>query len=215
MNRPRQPVPTPPRMRNAALLCIFLCTFVGLYSAMEAFTVGDLSRRSPQIRKDAGGLSSMFGDPEMIAAMTEAQLSALEGMSGSRTLILGALTVCCMVAWVSGTRLIRPDGLPREGIRRMLAGSLILAAVLRTVDGAQMAVVVQRAMKAGLPHMSELPGTDPGAAQLARELMPAMAIGMSVALTAAVAGAFLLLGQYFRSESVKQVVALQDEQLER
>jgi len=41
-------------------------------------------------------------------------------------------------------------------------------------------------------------------------VMPWMAMGMSVFATALVAGTFALLGQYFRSDSVREAITAQD-----
>lgn len=200
-------------MRNAALLCVFLCTFVGLFSAAEALGLGNLSERRTQVRDEASRYS-FLADPQVITAMTEAQVSAIESMKTSRGFILGALAVCCALAWVAATRLIRPDGLPREGVRRMLSGSLLFAAVLRTLDGAQTSVIIQKAAQAAVPHLAKAQGADPQTVQLMEQFMPTAMLAWSIFVTVAVAGGLLMLGQYFRSEKVKQVVALQDEQLE-
>jgi hypothetical protein len=54
-----------------------------------------------------------------------------------------------------------------------------------------------------------------GDAALTPEVYAVAMVIVAGVYTAVVAGAFLLLGQYFRSEKVKKAVALQDQQLER
>ena len=213
MIRGLQKVPTPPKMRNLALACVFLATFVGLFSAVEAMSMGGLEQRRDTVVEDSAAMPFVT-DPQMTVAMADAQISAIHGMKTPRALILASLSVCCAVAWISATRLIRFDGLPREGMRRMLSGSLIAAAFLRVIDGAQSLVIAQRGVAAAAPFVSKQPGLDAQSAELAGKLFPVMISGGVIAITVLIAGGMLLLGQYFRSEKVKQVVALQDQQLE-
>jgi hypothetical protein len=212
VSTPPQLVATPPRMRHAALLVVALTFLVGLLSAAEAFGLGSLDEYRQRVQADAQRFA-FLGDPGLLAAANEAQMSALEGMKQSRGLVLGALAAACGVAFVSALRLLRPDGLSREGVRRVLVASLIVTAGLRTVDGAQWAVVAQRSMRAAVAHLMAL---DPlNGIPIPEPILQPLTLAGVLVHTAFVAGSLLLLAQYFRSEKVKQLVASQDRQLER
>jgi hypothetical protein len=207
-------VPTPPRMRQAAVLVVVITSLVGLMSAAEAFGLGSLEQHRHRIHDDARRFP-FVGDPELLAAANDAQMSALEGMKTSRGLVLGALAGVCVVGLFSALRLMRPDGVAREGIRRVLVGSLLLAAGLRTVDGAQWAVVAQRSMRAAVEHLQKMDPARGGGISVPEAVTQPLTLTFVLLHTALMAGALLLLGQYFRSEKIKQLVALQDRQLER
>jgi hypothetical protein len=87
-------------------------------------------------------------------------------------------------------------------MRQLLGRAALVAAVLRTVEGAQTAVVWRRLGP-------ELVQRTPGAEQLQEAAPVAFAIA-AMLFTAAVAGTFLLLAQYFRSERVRALVAAQE-----
>jgi hypothetical protein len=149
------------------------------------------------------------GDPKLDAPIAQAWFAALESMRESRSLILGALLVAYALVFVSAGRLLRPEGIPLEGMRRLLGGSAIAVAVLRTIDGAQMAVVASR-MAPALAHAMRVFSGAQGAEAEAFDSAASL-VTFSVALfTAFFAGLFALLGQYFRGERVRQAVLAQD-----
>ena len=57
-------------------------------------------------------------------------------MREPRIALLGSLAVVCAFVFVAARRMLRPGGMPREGMRRLLSGAAISAAILRTIDGA-------------------------------------------------------------------------------
>jgi hypothetical protein len=198
----------PRRIRVAAVLCLVLSGLTGLSAASEAMGLGQLSEA-----REAGLPSSpALGDPKVLERMVDAQISALESMRELRALVLGALSVACAFIFVSAARLLRPAGMPLESMRQVLGGAALVAAVLRTVDGAQWAAVVKQIAQAMMKAGSQLPGTDgvplPPEAQA---LFPMLLTGLIALHTALVAGSFLLLGQYFRSERVRSVISAQDQ----
>lgn len=214
MSAPQTPVATPRAMRNLALLSMALASMVGMFSCVEANGLSNLHDRPEQVQKAAQNFPLMTS-PELAVAMAETQAAVLEGMKDSRGFILGALSVVCVLIFACARWLIVPAAVPREGVRRILSFSLLAAAFLRTADGAQTAVVTQRVSKAIAPMLEKESGGDPMSALVLRHAMPTITLAMSVGLTIVIAGAFLLLGQYFRSQRVRQVVALQDQALER
>jgi hypothetical protein len=199
----------PRRVRNLCLAAVILSALVGLFAAAEALGLASLEERQRRVEESADQLA-FLADPVITAAMAEAQVSALRGMKVPRALVLGALSIACALSFASGARLVRAGDLPREGLRRILSGSLLASAFLRTADGAMWASVAQRMGRKGAPMLARAHG-DSEAAQLTEALIPTVMLAGVILHTALVAGAFLLLGQYFRSDKVKQVVALQDE----
>ncbi|HEY0097096.1 MAG TPA: hypothetical protein VGB96_22400, partial [Archangium sp.] len=92
-------------------------------------------------------------------------------------------------------------------VRRLLGVSAIVAALLRTIDGAQWAVVARRMAHALAEALSKQPEFQ--APEMAAQLKPTVLFFMSASTmlqTAVIAGTFALLGQYFRGESVRQAV---------
>nr|WP_153866331.1 MULTISPECIES: hypothetical protein [Myxococcaceae] len=159
-------------------------------------------------------------DPEVERRALEAQVSALEPMREPRALILVGLAGACFLCIGAAGHLLRRAGmLPREGMRQLLGRAALAAAFLRTVDGAQLAVVWRRMGTVGAELMDRMPGfadlKDPALAEQVRTAMPAFFSAAAVVHTALVAGLFLLLAQYFRSERVRALVAAQEPQLGR
>jgi hypothetical protein len=174
-------------------------------SAMEATNLSHLSDLREQTPRMA-----VFGDPAVVERVFHAQLSALEPMREPRALILGGLAVACALVFVAAARMLRPGGLPREGMRRLLGGAAIAAAVLRTLDGAQWMVVVKRASITMAEAMSSLPEFRASPAEQLKTTVYFLLSAATVAQTAFIAGAFVLLAQYFQSERVRQAVTAQD-----
>jgi hypothetical protein len=210
---PRQPPGLPRGISIAAVLCLFLSGVSGMFSAMEVAGLGRLS----EAQEPSPPNSAFFGDPALAERMhkmqvsaQKAQLSALEGMKEPRALILGGLAVACAFVFVAAGRILRPGGLPREGMRRLLGGAAIAAAILRTLDGAQALVVVRRAegvMSESMRAMPEL--QEPFVAQLTG-LMLHIPLAVVIAQTILIAGSFALIGQFFHSARVREAVLTQD-----
>ena len=207
MTRPVSSAPSLPRgLRLAAIVSLLFSAPTGFLALSESLGLGQLAEH-----REAAGSSpfSLVGDPTIDARITQAQYNALEPQRESRALVLGALSVACAFVFVSAGRILRPDGLPLERMRRMLSGSALTVAVLRTIDGAQWAVVARRMAPVIVDAMKALPSFQGAAAeelQVMTWLMPAI----SMAFTAFVAGTFVVLGQYFQSDSVRHAISAQD-----
>lgn len=203
------PAPQPQRLprgiRIAAVLCLILSGLTGMSAVTEASSLTQFSEYKEAVLSNAG----RFGDRESNEHVLRAQFSALEPMRELRTLLLGTLAVVCAFVFVAAGRMLRPGGLPREGMRRLLGGAAIFAAILRTIEGAQWMVVVDR-MGAALVKGPFPEWQDPTSIELIKRFGPAILSAGYIAMTAFVAGAFIILGQYFRSERVRQVVTAQD-----
>lgn len=200
----------PRGVRIAAAVCLVLSALTGMMAGVEAMGLTHFSEyREAHLEPRR---STLLGtDPVMAQRMLEAQFSALEPMREPRSVVLGGLAVACAFAFVASGRLLRPAGMPRDGMRRLLGGAAITAALLRTIDGAQWTVVARRMGAA----MGENPGLlpefqDPAAAAQLKSLAPGLLAGSSIVQTAVVAGAFAILGQYFRSQGVRDAITAQD-----
>ncbi|MBJ6761960.1 hypothetical protein JGU66_14390 [Myxococcaceae bacterium JPH2] len=200
----------PRRVRIAATVCLVLSILSGMLAGMEAYGLSDFSKyREASLEPRRATL--LGGDPVIAERLVEAQFSVLEPMREPRLVVLSVLGMSCMVAFVASGRMLRPAGLPREGMRRMLGGAALTAAVLRTIDGAQWTVVARRmgaVMAESLGKMPEF--QDPLAADQMKQMMPTLMAFGSILQTALVAGTFALIGQYFRSQSVRDVITAQD-----
>ncbi len=119
----------------------------------------------------------------------------------------------CAFVFVGASRMLRPGGMPREGMRSLISWASLLAAVLRTIDGAQFQVVVDH-MGAALVKGPFPPEWEAAQLEAIKQYGPAVLTWFYRGLTFAVAGSFAVLGQYFRSERVRQVVMAQDGQTE-
>lgn len=209
------PVPAPqglPRgIRFAAILCLVLSSLTGFSALRETLELGHLS----ELRDEASNMARFSKERDMIlvARISEAQFAALEPMRESRSLVLGALSVACALAFVTAGRLLRPGGLPLERMRRLLGGAAIAAALLRTIDGAQWAVVARRMAPAMMEVLHTVPNLDAQALADVRANLPGFAAALTMGMTALIAGTFAVLGQYFRSEGVRQVISAQDGEL--
>lgn len=206
----RQPPALPRGVSIAAVFCLIFSGMTGMYAAMEASSLINLS----QSKEDTLQGMSSLGDPALIERMenvVHARIAALEPMRESRSLVLGSLAVTCAFAFVAAARMLRPAGLPREGMRRLLGGAAIIAAILRIIDGAQWLVVVNRVNAATVEAMS-LPLKDlhDPAANLMRQLIPHIPPALALAHTFFVAGAFVVIGRYFHSDRVREAVIAHD-----
>lgn len=197
----------PSRLRWVSLLSVALCGLSGLFSAWQGFLLVRLSEL-----KTAPPPALV---PEQVLArqLQVSELLALEQMREPRMVLLFALALACSLSFVASTRLLRPAGLPREGVRRILVVALVVAAVLRTVDGAQEAVVA-RSAAAALRRGPPVPeGADVTLGEQVRAVMAAATLAAPIVQMAVVVAALLLLSQYFRSARVKEWVAHADAQL--
>jgi hypothetical protein len=102
-------------------------------------------------------------------------------------------------------------GLPLERIRRLLGGSAIIAALLRTIDGAQSAVIGRSVGAAAIDILGTLPEfQNPETLAQLEAGLPGLSAAFAMGLTALIAGTFAWLGQYFRSERVREAIIAHD-----
>lgn len=212
MSRPVVPSPPglPRRIRFAAAVCLVLSGLSGLFSLQEVLELSHLT----ELKEAQLARPPPMGDPEMNKLTLEAHYAALEPMREPRSLILVALSVACAFTFIAASRILRPAGLPLESMRRLLGGAAIATAIIRTMDGAQRTVVFRRtglALGEALGKgVSVPPEMDAATLAFLKAFMPVFTTTTAVLWTVFVAGSFALLGQYFRSERVRQVILALD-----
>jgi hypothetical protein len=199
--------PLSPLLRVALLACVLLSGIEGLAAANEALTVSQVS--SDSVEQEAGA-------KDFAHELNRALIRAEKGFGDSRAALLTLEALACAFVFVVSLRMFRPGPLPRDGIRRLVVWGTGAAAFLRTMDGAQEAVLMRRAVSAWLtlPGAS-WPGMSAESFAQARPMLPSMASSVAAGLTAATAGLFALLCVYFASQGVKALVASPDPKLEQ
>ena len=215
MNSPGSPEKLPAALRNVALLCMALAALVGFFSMSELLGLVHVADVSPTAGRLPGPLGS-----EAFQRGFEAQLSALESMRVARVLTLASLGLACALNLVSASRLIWPRGwrlnptapaLPREGMRKLIVASSVAVALLRTLDGAQLAVVARRVGAAMGRSASSMPAFASASPAVLEAKLRSWAVTVAVLQTAVVVGAFAFFSHYFRSQRVRGLLAALDQ----
>ncbi|MFP2957422.1 hypothetical protein ACLEPN_06210 [Myxococcus sp. 1LA] len=199
----------PGGIRFAAIVGLVLSILTGWSSLLEAVEMANFyEARSLRLEQE---LPRIPGAPPLDAKVFEVYYATLEPMREPRAVLLALLAVACAFVSVSAARMLSPENLSRDAMRRVLSRAAIIAAVLRTIDGAQMSVAKQRLFAALAEPMSKMPEFPPDITiEASREILGAMGAGTAIFGTAVVAGTFVILGQYFRSQRVRDAVAVQD-----
>ncbi|HEY3587459.1 MAG TPA: hypothetical protein VGK85_09920 [Myxococcaceae bacterium] len=183
-----------------AIVCMLLAGVSGAASVSEAFALFEIGHGTEATVQSTQGMPRA----DFLAKIFEAQARAMQPDRQARAALLILLAVSMFFTFVCAGRVLRPAGLPREGIRRLLCGAAVVSAVLRTVDGAADAAYALR-----LAHL--VVGLLPADRQLPPGWLAPTSLGFSVARTVLVAGMLAIIAQYFRSARVKAWAALQDE----
>ncbi|MDQ3265380.1 MAG: hypothetical protein M3Y59_17270 [Myxococcota bacterium] len=185
-----------------ALVVTGLISFWGLAEAMSVFNPVPLEQPLPQT-------DAPLVDPQLVQAMLRAQLDAGAGMRGPRGAVLMFLSFICGLASVSALRLLYPAGLPREGMRTITGGTLLVAGILRTIDGAMQLVITQRTAAA---LKKELEAGRAGSLGLEgqADLLPSVMMAGSLGMTVFMVGTLIGAAQYLRSARAKEIVRAVD-----
>lgn len=188
--------------RAVAILCMVVTFASGIWTASDflRFSSGlaprsELPRGTPQAERIA----------QLSELMTQAAAPDREALRA----VLVVLAVALSFTFVCALRVLRPGGLPREGVRKLLSASALITAVLRTVEGAAQAALSLRVAR-GLSALIGQPGWEDRAFVTARPYLSQTLVGWSVFQTVVVAGSLLLVAQYFRSARVRDWAAVQD-----
>jgi len=188
------------QVRAVAIVCMLVSGISGAASVSEAVGLSDLISRSNE------SLPRSTPTEELLARAAEAHDRAARPDRHARAAMLIVLAISMFFTFVSAGRVLRPAGLPREGIRRLLCGSAVASAVLRTVTGGADAAFALRVARVAIQLLP--PGERFSAVS---RVTPVLAMGISVAQTVLVAGSLAIIAQYFRSARVKAWAALHDE----
>ncbi len=206
---PPPPASMPRGIRFAAMLSLVLAAFSGWSALTEATQLAHFYETREAHLEQTSPVS--LGDPLVDRRLVESYYAAQEPMREPRAVLLGIHAVACAFVFVSAGRMLRPDGLPRDGMRQLLGRAAIAVAVLRTIDGAQSAVVGRRVGHALVDAMSALPADkNPLTTEGLRTMVLWSPLAASVVGTVLIAGTFAILGQYFRSETVREAIIAQD-----
>lgn len=192
----------PGSVRLSAWVALVVAGVMGLWASHGVGLLFELERLETT---PSSGLTTFSAHPEQAKALAGAALRAqarvLESMRISRAVILFALSVACALTFVSALRLLRPAGLSREGVRRLLASAATGVAVLRTLDGAQDAVVARASAQAMGKYLTDHP--DPNVPAELAAVLPQLAVGVSAAVTFVLVGTLLVISHHFKSEKVR------------
>jgi hypothetical protein len=148
-------------------------------------------------------------DPVAFAAAQRAQgvaiRNSIESMRWSRAAILFVLSGVAAVVFVSALRLRWPSGIQRVAVARLLSNAARVAAVVRTLDGAQELVIVRNAVAAYEKTLNEyhVNFADGGATM-------AVFSAASVVTTVLLTGFFIVASNYFASDRIIQTFELMD-----
>lgn len=187
--------------RAVAILCMLVSGASGASSVSEAFSLSDRWSRTAE--------SLPRGTPtaDLVARLSEATVRAMRPDRQARAALLIILSVSQWFTFVSAGRVLRPAGLPREGIRRLVCGAAVVSAALRTVDGAADAAFSLRFARIAAALVSE------AGQQLPVEWIfrPPFTVGTSVFRTLLIAGSLAAVAQFFRSARVKAWAAVPDQ----
>lgn len=209
------PPPLPTSVRLATLAVVTLGAMVSWTAARDVYVALDAPGRDlPEI--DASALRPFLASPdqepifkEALKASVRGQLSAIEGMQRSRVTILILLSMAATMVFTAALRLRWNLGGPHVSVTRQLATGAVIAAVLRTLDGAQELAIVTQAFGAAEKVFEKTPLPGP---QLPTEIYRTIGQAASIGFTVFVVACFLLAGGYFRSARVQQIFAAHDAQ---
>ena len=198
MTAPRSAVGS--QARAVAIVCMLVSGISGAASVSGALGLSDLATRSSE------SLPRDTPTADLVARLVEAHARAAQPDRHARAALLVVLAISMFFTFVSAGRVLRPAGLPREGIRRLLCGAALASAVLRTVTGGADAAFALRFARLAtqlLPAGERFPASS--------GVTPMLTVGISITQTVLVAGTLAIIAQYFRSARVKAWAALQDD----
>lgn len=190
------------------MFAIGLSAMVGLGAAGSMAEVIDLEQIVEAGPPKSVPFGEMFYSKQALAAQYHAQIGGLESMRTSRVVVEVLLSTLAAMSLVSAIRLLRPAGVPREGVRKMLGLTALGCAILRTIDGAQSTAL---AKKVGLAIDKAMVESNPpggyvdGVASVAAPMM-------SMIFTVIFVVGFLAVFAYFGSAGVRAITAREAEE---
>jgi len=198
-----QAKPLPWHARAALIACTVLAAMVGLGASTDIARLRQLS----EVPILPASYKTLLTAEALQKAEGVARASML-GMRSSRLAVLTLLCIACTVTFLTVLRLWRPLGLPRAGVLRLASFAALGCALLRTVDGAQDAVIFRRMIAAVGQGLADGPA-DPEMARLVASSLPVQ-VAIHMGWTLLVAGAFVVVSQYFRSTLARKLFTAGD-----
>jgi hypothetical protein len=198
--KPSAPPQSPPApLKTAAVLTLLVASLNGLMALYGA----SMASNTERIRVPAEQ-ALPWTDIEFLQTFVDASQTTNAQLPG-RALVQAALFFACTLAFVSAARLLSPRDLPLDAMRALTGRALLIAGVLRVIDGAQSAVYWRQISRAIHGLARRRGEQDVTLTQMAAgmELMPAFSVGLTVVCVAALVG----LAQYFRSDRARALVA--------
>jgi len=195
----QKPAQLPPQFRAVTWIALVVSGMISFASLAEAMSV--ITPATPEQIVEA---TPPLVDQKLLETLTRAELEAAAAMRGPRSTVLMLLSFIGGLASVSALRLLYPAGLPREGMRRITGGTLLIAGFLRTIDGAMRLVITSRSAEMVRKELQS--GAVMSGLEGQPDMIPTVLMGTSVAVTVFMVGALVGGGQYLRSERAKQIV---------
>jgi hypothetical protein len=174
--------------RWMTLLCLALSFGLTMRSVQEAILLPRMAEVRDEISQESPPL---LGTVESTRALWDARISAVSPMREAREWVLMLMAVSSSLCFVGAMRYLRPNGLPRPRIATLLTRASFVTAILRTVDGAQEAVVASRTARLAGPELLALNSTDSEQLRAILPLLPSLLVGASVVMTVLIAGAYV------------------------
>ena len=196
-----EPKALPSGLKRASLVALVAGALMGILSAhsmaqvLEPIDYDALTKAEPPV----------VAGPQALSKLPPAFLKSygrnLEAMKGSRIAILMLLSIASSLLFVSSLRMLRPLGVPREGVRRLLGGAALACAIFSTLDGAQSTAAANRASVA-----VDRVAVEEAIADWLPGMFGAVAVLIWAGFTLVVAGSFTGLWMYFKSQRVQEQV---------
>lgn len=200
----KRPAPYPALFRFALLAAVTFGAFQAFSAAQGVgqvamaasvppepeISLGPFARITPYAKEQEAALKASY----------RARFNAIGSMGSSRVVILLGLSGAASMVLLGALFLRWSRNAPRAPLARLLGGAAFVAALFRTLDGAQDLVISRRSGEALAKSLA--------AANVPDEVAQSgAAVGMisavSVGLTLFVVTAFVGLGTYFRSDRVR------------
>jgi hypothetical protein len=135
-----------------------------------------------------------------LKAQEQATLGAIESMAGPRVAVASLLAAAAMLVFLTAAQIRWSTERAHVRLARRLGVLGLVAAALRTLDGAQQLVIVRHAAEAHGKVLLESKLPDAEATAAATRMLISVA---SVGWTIVVVGVFFVVSSYFRSANVQ------------
>lgn len=201
----KRPAPYPALFRFALLAAVTFGAFQAFSAANGVGQVAMAAGVPPEPRLSPPAWTARI-DPyaqqeaDAMKAYYRAHFSAIDSMGASRVVILLGLSAAASMVFLGAMFLRWSVSAPRAPLARLLGGAAFVAALFRTLDGAQDLVISRRA---GEAYAKALAAANVPDDVLPRSVATGLFSVLSVGMTLFVVTALVALGAYFRSDRVR------------